>query len=105
MKNENMERIVMMTIVVEKKQKDALLSMLLESGIHLVNTVYGKSTFGAGYLANTLALVPEKNRVVITCVSTYLKTEAIFKLLVEKFNFDKPHTGIAFTVPITRVSY
>ena len=105
MKNDENKKIVFMTLIAGRKQKDAILSALSNSGIHLINTIYGKGTVNASYLKNILGLVSEENKVVITCVSTYTKVEAVLNLLVEKFDFDKPNTGIAFTVPIDKVLY
>ena len=50
-------------------------------------------------------LVPEENKVVITCLLPSEKSDALLDMLVEKFNFDKPNTGIAFTIPVEKLSY
>jgi len=105
LKSPETDQVVLMIIIAGRKQKNALLTSLLASGIHLIDTVYGKGTVCAGYLRNTFGLVPEEKKVVITCASTYAKADLVLKLLVEQFHFDKPNTGIAFTVPIDRVSY
>ena len=33
------------------------------------------------------------------------KLDPIFRMLVDQFDFDKPDTGIAFTMPIEKLSY
>ena len=94
-----------MTIVVGRGQKDELLTMLSESGIHLVNIIYGEGAAKGGVLMNILGFVPEKHKVMISCITTYAKSEAVLKLLLEEYDFDKPNTGIAFTIPVDKVSY
>jgi len=99
------ENLVFMTLIVGRKQQDSILNALQDSGIRLINTIYGRGTANATYLQAAFGLVPEKHKVVITCISTCSKTDAVFKMLCEKFNFDKPNTGIAFTTPIDGLSF
>jgi hypothetical protein len=105
MKNEETDSIVFLVIIAGRKQKDALLSILPESGAHLVHTMYGKGTINASYLKRVFGLIPEENKVVITCVLTNDHAAALMTRLTEQFNFNKPNTGIAFTVTIDRLSF
>ena len=99
------DKIAFLTIIAGRKQKDALLAALLGTGVHLINTTYAHGTVSAGILQSTLGLVPEKAKVVLTCVLPGEKSNAVFALLTEKFHFDKPNTGIAFTVPVDGISF
>lgn len=92
-------------IIAERKQRDALLSSLLETGAHLTNTLYGRGTVEASYLQNVLGLVPEEHKVIIICILPAGKTGAVTNMLIEKFQFDQPNTGIAFTIPIDNLSF
>jgi nitrogen regulatory protein PII len=94
-----------MTIIAGRKQKDALLTALLEAGVHLVNTTYAHGAVRAGSLTSALGLVPEKDKAVITCVLPDEKSNAVFAVLAEKFHFDKPGMGMAFTMPVDRLSF
>lgn len=105
MKHEETGNILFLTIIAGRKQKDALLTALCETGAKLVTVLYGKGSVQATYLSNLLGLVPEENKVVITCPATEARGEKVMKLLVEKFAFDQPNTGIAFTVPIDKLSF
>jgi hypothetical protein len=105
MKNVEKHKIMFLTVIAGRKQQDVLLEFLAESGSQLTNIIYGKGTTKPGYLKNILGLVPEENKVVITCVLTETKANNIMNLLVEKFNFNKPNTGIAFTIPIEKLSF
>ena len=105
MNNEKMHQIVFLIIIAGRKQKDALLSSLTEAGTHLTCTMYGKGTVTAGYLESVFGLVPEENKAVITCMLPKDKLEAVMNTLVEKFKFDEPNTGVAFTIPLEELSF
>ncbi|SHI07854.1 nitrogen regulatory protein P-II family [Sporobacter termitidis DSM 10068] len=97
--------IELLTIIAGRKSKNALLDALTEAGGRLINLVYGKGSVKSSYLRDMFGLVPEENKVVITCLLPEEKSDAILDMLVRKFNFDKPNTGIAFTTPVERLSY
>ena len=99
------DNLFFLIIIVGRKQKDALLSALPALGIRLIHTKYGKGTANANYLQNTLGLVLEEKKAVITCLSTRERTDSALQLLSERFHFDKPNTGIAFTLPIDQLSF
>ena len=105
MKNEGMRQIVFLIVIAGRKKKDALLSALSESGTHLACTIYGKGTVNASYLESILGLVPEENKVVLTCMMLKEKAETVMDMLVNQFHFDKPNTGVAFSIPIDKLSF
>ena len=102
---EELRKITILVLIAKRELKSALLSTLLESEIHLTTVSYGRGTVEAGYLKNTFGLAREQNKIVIIGVSTHTKVEAAIRLIVEKFNFSEPDTGIAFTVSIEELSY
>jgi len=103
--HEELDKIVYCTLIAPRRQRDALLAMLCAVGARMVHTQYGRGSVKAGYLQNVLGLVPEEHKVVITCVLTKEKFSAAHKELLEKFHFDRPNTGIAFTIPIDNMSF
>lgn len=97
--------IVFLMLVAGRKQKDALLDALTEAGGRLIKMVYGRGFGKSGYLQDVLGLVPEEDKVVITCLLPEEKSDAVLEMLVKKFHFDKPNTGIAFTIPVEKLSF
>lgn len=97
--------VVFWMIIAGRKKNDALLTALLKEGAYLTNARYGRGTVEASYLENALGLVLEEQKTMIVCVLPDSKTDAIKEMLVEKFHFDQPNTGIAFTIPIDQLSY
>ena len=96
---------VFMVLIAGRKQKDALLTALLETGAHLINTTYARGTVKASFLKSAFGLVPEEHKVVVTCVLTQAKACAALRMLSTRFHFDQPNTGVAFTIPVDRLSF
>lgn len=104
MKIEEMDTAVFLIIIAGRKRKDALLSALSQAGACMTDTMYGKGTYRASCLADALGLVPEDKKVVITCILPEVRVDSILCMLEREFHFDRPNTGIAFTVPIDNMS-
>jgi hypothetical protein len=105
MANEAAPRIMHLVIIAGRKLKDELLTALSEHGGHFINIYYGRGAVKAGYLMDALGLTPDEGKVVITCLSSSTEADAIFDMLVSDFHFDKPNTGIAYTIPVEKLSY
>lgn len=93
-----------MTLIAGRKHKSALLDAIAKAGGHLINVVYGQGSAESSYLTDMFGFVPEVDKVVITCLLSGDKADAALDMLVEKFHFDKPNTGIAFTTPVEMLS-
>ena len=94
-----------LVLIAGRKQKDRLLSALAENGGHFFNIHYGSGSIKAGLLMDMLGLIHEENKVVITCLMSAGKVDRIFEMLVRDFQFDKPNTGIAYTIPLEKLCY
>lgn len=105
MNHEEKDGVVFLTLIAGRNQREALLTALLDAGMHLISAVYGRGTVKASYLRSAFGLTLEERKVIITCVSTRVKAEAVMRMLVDRFDFDKPNTGIAFTSRVDRLSH
>ena len=94
-----------LTLIAGRKSRAALVHALSEAGGRLIKIVYAKGSVHSNYLLDMFGLVPEENKVVITCLLPHDKAEAVLQMLVDQFHFDQPNTGIAFTVPVEKLSY
>lgn len=97
--------IVYLIIIVGRKKAKPLLASVTEYGGRGMHTLYGKGSVNASYLQQALGLVPEDNKMVITCLLPKEKSDAMLKMLINKYDFNKPNTGIAFTIPIEVLSH
>ena len=105
MKINNQEPIFFLVIIAGRQQEDDLVNALLDAEVKLLNITYAQGAFTASVLKHVLGIVPEKQKSVITCMVTYEKSTRILDMLVERFFFDSPNTGIAFTIPIEELSF
>jgi hypothetical protein len=97
--------IVLLAVIVERKQKNDLIERLSEAGGQLISAIYGKGLVKAGYLREALGLVPEDNRVVVTCLLPSEESGPLLDTLIAQFGLDKPNAGAAFTVPVEKLSF
>lgn len=93
-----------LTLIVGRDYKDSILKLLLDSGCHLIDVVYAKGSIKNGYFKDMLGLLPEEKKVMITCIMASNLSDQLFDQLITNFNFDKPNTGIAFVVPVDKLS-
>lgn len=95
-----------LTLIAERKHKETLLNALSNEGAKLINVVYGRgSVKKSSSLMDVLGFVPEEHKVLITCLIPCKKTDTVFDMLIRDFKFDKPNTGMAFTVPVEMLSF
>ena len=90
-------------VIAGRKQKRALLDALSASGARLMHVAYGRGSIHASHLKEMLGLVPDEQKVLITCLFPRDKLDQALDMLVKQFHFDKPNTGIAFSIPIEKL--
>ena len=105
MAEQNAPGIRQMVLIAGRKQKDKLVKALCENGGHFFNICYGRGSVKARFLMDAFGLVPEENKVLITFLLSEQKVSTIFDLLINDFQFDKPNTGIAYTIPVEKLSF
>jgi len=105
MSNDAPSHLVFLTVISGRKLKSSLTEALWKAGGHLINTVYGKSSAHADYLRDMFGLVPEENKSIITCLLPEKETDTVLDMLISQFHFDRPNTGIAFTISIGNISF
>lgn len=93
-----------LTLIAGRKHKDEILKFLLDSGCHLIEVIYAKGSVQSGYFKDMLGLVPEEKKIMVTCLVSGNLSSLLLEQLITKFNFDKPNTGIAFIVPVDKLS-
>ena len=94
-----------LVLIADRRKKSDLLAALAENGGRVINSIYAKGSVKASSFMDALGFVPEENKIMITFLIARQKSDAILDMLVKKFNFDKPNTGIAFTIPVEGLLY
>ena len=98
-------RIAFLIIIAERKKKDELLPLLMQTGARIINTVYGKGSVRASTFMDILGFIPEENKIIITCLIPKEKSDSLLETLNEEYSFNKSNTGIAFTIPVEGLSF
>ncbi len=93
-----------LTLISGRKHKEEIVKLLLQSGCHLIDVVYAKGSVQTGYFKDMLGLIPEEKKVMITCIVAGDISGNVLEQLITKFDFNKPNTGIAFTIPVDKLS-
>lgn len=97
--------ILFLHIITGRRKKDRLLAYLADNGCQLINTTYAFGTITPSHLESLIGVVPEVEKVMISCLIHKKDKEMLFQTLLEDFAFKRPNTGIAYTVPIEEVSF
>lgn len=89
-----------LVIIAEKKKKDEFLSVLYEHGAHSIETSYGHSSVSSSAISSAFGFDVEQSKVVISCLIKRNIAKELIDMLYNKYNFNKPNTGIAFSIPV-----
>ncbi|MDL2324945.1 hypothetical protein LJC61_07340 [Ruminococcaceae bacterium OttesenSCG-928-A16] len=104
MKIETTGQATYLTLIANRSHKDAILRELSDLGAHVMTTAYGKGTVKASYLMDMFGLVPEENKAVISCIMRKELADKAMQIFIEKYDFGKPNTGIAFATNLNKLS-
>jgi hypothetical protein len=98
-------KIVFLTVIAGRKIKQELVNSLAEFGCTLFDVMYGSGFVKGNDFLAAFGFVDNGGKVIITSLTNGAKVDKIFEMLNTKFNFDRPNTGIAFTVPVSNLTY
>lgn len=97
--------LVSMTIIAGRKIKGPLLESLKNNGGKLVNVEYGYGSTYVNSFSEIFGFKPENKKVVIICVMKREDSIKMLEILDRDFYFDKPNTGIAYTIALSELSF
>lgn len=96
---------VLLVIIAERNLKYKVTEAIEAVGAVMFNATYVKGSMQKNQLLRTLGLTVEQKKVLLTCLIERKNINDAFKTLNDKFKFDQPNTGIAFTLPLESISY
>ena len=106
MDGEKKKNIAYLMLISGRNQKEDLLKFLNEMSANVVNISYGEGSVKHNSpLIEIFGFVPEKHKVIITCLLSHDKANEVIKMLEKVFDFHKVNTGIAFTVGVDFLSF
>lgn len=94
-----------LVLIVDQKKKDTFLTLLYEYGAHGVDLVYGHGSMSPHTIMAAFGFEVENHKAVISCLMKKEKAEKLIKLLYTEYRFDKPNTGIAYTIPVETLAF
>ena len=87
-------------IIAEQKKKNKFLSLIGEYGAHGIQAVYAHGSPNISAFASAFGFEVEQNKVIISCLLKNDKAKELLNVLYNEYNFNKPNTGIAFSVSV-----
>ncbi len=100
MENQKIEKLQNLYVIAKPKLKEKLSKLLIDNGAHSINTIYGHGSVSKSILAQVFGIDAEQKKVIISCLMKTDNAKNIIDILYDEFNFNKPNTGVAFTLPV-----
>ena len=105
MSDANTTSLQYLVIIAGQKKKDKFLSLLNEYGAKEIDTVYGHGSMSPNAIAAAFGFEAEQGKAIISCLVKTEKARELINVLYSDYHFDKPNTGIAFTVPVEGLAF
>ncbi len=100
MENQKIEKLQNLYIIAKPKLKQKLFKLLLDNGAHSIYTIYGHGSVSENILAQAFGLSAEQKKAIISCLIKTDNAKSVIEILYNEFKFNKPNTGVAFTLPV-----
>lgn len=100
--NKNLQYFV---VIIIKDLKDEILSILSEHNAHLIEIIYVHGTIRTNPLVNAFGLDCNECMVMISSLLKYENAKELTRVLYENYRFDKPNTGIAYSISVDSLSF
>lgn len=97
--------ILYFVIISEQKKKDKFLNLLLDNEAHAIDIVYGYGSLSTNPIAKAFGLDIESNKVIISCLIKVEQAKKLIDILYQEYHFNKPNTGIAFSILVECLSF
>ena len=92
-------------IIASQKKKGKFLKLLGDWGAKEIDVVYGKGSMSPSAIAAAFGFEAEQGKVLISCLLKTDSAKDLIKVLCEDYHFDKPNTGIVFSIPVEGLAF
>ncbi len=99
MENENKALQYFVLICKNTKQKK-FYEILQEYGAKNINTVSAHGSVSKSILLSAFGLESTDKKLMMCTLLPYCKASELIKVLYNEYEFNKPNTGIAYTIPV-----
>ena len=105
MSDTNKSSLQYFVIIAGQKKKDKFIQLLNAHGARGVSIVYGHGSMSRSALAAAFGIGAESGRALISCLVKRDQAEKLVAALYKDYDFDKPNTGIAFSIPVEGLAF
>ena len=88
------------TIITSTKSEKSIIKLLNENCAHVIEIIYGHGSATKGVLAQAFGFDTEEKKLLITCLVPTNVAKNLIDILYDEYNFNKPNTGIAFSMKV-----
>jgi hypothetical protein len=92
-------------LITNKNKKNKFLSLLLDNGAYEVETVYAHGSINSNAISTAFGLTEIENKVIITCLLKYNNSKKLIDILYSEYKFNKPNTGIAYSISVEGLAF
>ena len=87
-------------LIADQKKKDKFITLLSDYGVRGIESVYAHGSVAKSAFAAAFGFEVEQHKVLITGLIKSDNAQTLMKALYEEYNFNKPNTGIAFSIAV-----
>jgi hypothetical protein len=92
-------------IIAEQKKKKKFLALLDEFGARGMEVVYANGSMSPSAIASAFGFDAQQSKVMITCLLKDEKAKELIEVLYTEYKFNKPNTGIAFSIALEGMAF
>ena len=92
-------------IIAEQNKKKKFLALLDEYDARGIETVYAHGSMSPSAVAAAFGFESEQKKVMLSCLLKDENAKKLLDVLYKDYKFDKPNTGIAFSIPVEGMAF
>lgn len=92
-------------LIAEQKKKNKFLTLLGKYDAHAVEVTYAHGSINKNIVAAAFGFEARQKKVVISCLLHTDKAKELIDVLNKDYKFDKPSTGIAYSIPLEGIAF
>lgn len=94
-----------LVIIADHKKKNKLLSLVADRGARATDVVYGKGSMSPSAIAAAFGFEAEQSKVMISCLVKNETAKELMNVLYNDYKFNRPNTGIAFSISVEGIAF
>ncbi len=96
----NNNKLQYFVLICNPKQKSKFSSLLNERGVKNITTVSAHGSVSQGVLAKAFGLETTNKKLMLSALIPTETAKELIEILYKEYEFSKPNTGIAYTIPV-----